>query len=283
MFRIVRSVPAPVLMVSAGLYLLGSSSVQKASRKLGAIGDQFSGQVGAGAEAVRQNVHDMQDLAADSLISAGESISSGLGSLKQQTSAAGVTLADGVDQLKDSAANFASSASDGMDDIKQKAADAFGAALRSGAAATRSFARNAAGEVTEFGADAAHKIRDRAVETYQGATSIINETVQTNPLLIGGLGLAAGMLIASALPPSDVEKRVVSAVGAEARKQANDLASKGFDAAKGIAAGVIADVAEHAVREGLSATDLHAAAEDLGPRVRKVAESATSAAFGSAK
>ena len=286
LFRIVRSVPAPVLMVSAGLYLLGSSSVQKASRKLGAIRDQFSGQVGAGAEAVRQNVHDMQDLAADSLTSAGESISSGLGSLKQQTSAAGVTLADGVDQLKDSAANFASSASDGMDDIKQKAADAFGAAsdaLRGGAAATRSFARNAAGEVTEFGADAAHKIRDRAVETYQGATSIINETVQTNPLLIGGLGLAAGMLIASALPPSDVEKRVVSAVGAEARKQANDLASKGFDAAKGIAAGVIADVAEHAVREGLSATDLNAAAEDLGPRVRKVAESATSAAFGSAK
>jgi hypothetical protein len=80
-------------------------------------------------------------------------------------------------------------------------------------------------------------MRDRAVETSQKATSIINETLQQNPLLVGGLGLAIGMLIASALPQSDVEKGVLNDAGAQARKQANDLASKGFDAAKGIAAG----------------------------------------------
>ena len=42
-------------------------------------------------------------------------------------------------------------------------------------------------------------------------------------------------------------------------------------------------MAEQAVREGLSATDLNATVEDLGRRVRKVAESATGAAFGSVK
>ncbi len=45
----------------------------------------------------------------------------------------------------------------------------------------------------------------------------------------------------------------------------------------------MADVAEQAVREGLSGTDLNVAAEDLGRRVRKVADSATGAAFGAAK
>jgi ElaB/YqjD/DUF883 family membrane-anchored ribosome-binding protein len=291
LFRIARSIPAPVLMVGAGLYLLGSSSAQNASRKLGqgasrklgAVADQISEQVGAGADAV---IHDVQGLASDSLASARAAVSSGVGSFKDQTSTAGAMLADGLNQAKDGAVNFANSASDSVGDIKQKAIETFAAtsdAVRGRAATTSSFVRDTAGGVTEFGADTAYKIRDRAVETSQRATSIINQTLQRNPLLVGGLGLAIGMLIASALPQSNVEKGVLNDAGAQARKQANDLASKGFDAAKGIAAGVFADVAEEAVREGLSTTDLHATVEDLGRRVRKVAESATGAAFGATK
>jgi ElaB/YqjD/DUF883 family membrane-anchored ribosome-binding protein len=294
LLRVVRSIPAPVLMVGAGLYLLGSSSAQNASvkfgqsasRKLGAVADQLSEQVGAGADVVRQNVQTVQDLASDSLTSAREAVSSGLGNFKDQTSTAGATLADGLNQAKDRAADFANSASDGMGDIKRKAAGAFSTtsdAVRGHVATTSSALRETAGGVAEFGADAAHKIRDRAVDTSQRATSIINQTIQQNPLLVGGLGLAAGMLIASALPQSDTEKSALSRAGVAARRQAHDLASKGFDAAKGLAVGVMADVAEQAVREGLSGTDLNAAADDLGRRVRKVAESATGAALGAAK
>jgi gas vesicle protein len=294
LFRIARSIPAPVLMVGAGLYLLGSSSAQNASRKLGqnasrklgGVADQISEQVGAGAEAVRQNVHDVQGLASDSLASARAAVSSGVGSFKDQTSAAGAMLADALNQAMDGAANFANSASDSIGDIKQKAIETFAAtsdAVRERAATTSSFVQDTAGGVTEYGADTAYKIRDRAVETSQRATSIISQTLQRNPLLVGGVGLAIGMLIASALPQSDIEKGVLNDAGAQARKQANDLASKGFDAAKGIAVGVLADVAEQAVREGLSTTDLNATVEDLGRRVRKVAESATGAAFGATK
>ena len=294
LLRVVRSIPAPVLMVGAGLYLLGSSSAQNASlkfgqsasRKLGAVADQLSEQVGAGADVVRQNVQTVQDLASDGLTSAREAASSGLGNFKDQTSTAGATLADGLNQAKDRAADFANSASDGMGDIKRKAAGAFSTtsdAVRGHVATTSSALLETAGGVAEFGADAAYKIRDRAVDTSQRATSIINQTIQQNPLLVGGLGLAAGMLIASALPQSDTEKSALARAGVAARRQANDLASKGFDAAKGIAVGVMADVAEQAVREGLSGTDLNVAAEDLGRRVRKVADSATGAAFGAAK
>ncbi len=293
LLRVVRSIPAPVLMVGAGLYLLGSSSAQNASlkfgqsasRKLGAVADQLSEQVG-GADVVRQNVQTVQDLASDGLTSAREAASSGLGNFKDQTSTAGATLADGLNQAKDRAADFANSASDGMGDIKRKAAGAFSTtsdAVRGHVATTSSALLETAGGVAEFGADAAYKIRDRAVDTSQRATSIINQTIQQNPLLVGGLGLAAGMLIASALPQSDTEKSALARAGVAARRQANDLASKGFDAAKGIAVGVMADVAEQAVREGLSGTDLNVAAEDLGRRVRKVADSATGAAFGAAK
>ena len=294
LLRVVRSIPAPVLMVGAGLYLLGSSSAQNASlrfgqsasRRLGAVADQLSEQVGAGADVVRQNVQSVQDLASDSLTSAREAVSSGLGNFKDQTSIAGATLADGLNQATDRAANFANSASDGMDDIKRKAGEAFSTAsdaVRGHVTTTSSALRETASGVADFGTDAAYKIRDRAVDTSQRATSIINETLQQNPLLVGGLGLAFGMLIASALPQSDTERSALSSAGAAARKQANDLASKGFDAAKGVAVGVIADVAEQAVRGGLSASDVNGAAEDFGRRVRKVAESATGAAFGDAK
>jgi hypothetical protein len=53
LFRIVRSIPAPVLMVGTGLFLLRSSSGQKfseqVSRKLAAATDGVSDSLGAGA------------------------------------------------------------------------------------------------------------------------------------------------------------------------------------------------------------------------------------------
>jgi len=51
---IVRSIPAPVLMVGAGLFLLGTTPGQNASRKLGAMAGDLSDQiaVGAAAEAI---------------------------------------------------------------------------------------------------------------------------------------------------------------------------------------------------------------------------------------
>jgi hypothetical protein len=51
---------------------------------------------------------------------------------------------------------------------------------------------------------------------------------------------------------------------------------------KGLASEAIAVIADHAVQEGLMPTDMNAATEDLGRRVRKVAESASEAAFGRA-
>lgn len=89
---IVRSIPAPVLMVGAGLFLLGSTSGQNASRKLGAVADDLSDQIGNGADAVRKNIREVQAMTSDGAVSARAALSSGLESLKQQTSGAGTVL-----------------------------------------------------------------------------------------------------------------------------------------------------------------------------------------------
>jgi len=77
------------------------------------------------------------------------------------------------------------------------------------------------------------------------------ETVEQNPLLVAGVGLFVGGLIASALPRSDMENRVVG-------KASNSVKRRTDEAAAG------------AVR---------ATARDLGERLRHVAEAAVTTAF----
>ena len=296
LLKIARSIPAPILMVGAGLYLLGTSSGQKlsdtVSKKLAAAAEGASDSFNAGVDVANQKVHDTQDLAASGLAAARETIASGVESAKQQAAALGSSL----NQLKDSAANLAGSASDGTADLKQRAVGALGAAseaMSASFAESGSIVRDRAGDAAEFGAnaslklrdqavDASLKLRDQAVETSHKVTSGMSDVIQRNPLLFGGLGLTVGMLIASALPKSDIEKNILGDASADIRKRANALAAKQFDSVKGLASEAIADIADHVSQEGLTPADLNAATEDLGRRVRKVAESASEAAFGRA-
>jgi ElaB/YqjD/DUF883 family membrane-anchored ribosome-binding protein len=279
---IVRSIPAPVLMIGAGLFLLGTSSGQKVSRKFGVIATDLSDQIVDRADAVRRNIHDAQDAASDGIASVKSTVSSGLGSLKQQTSATSATLSEGTGQLRENAASLAGFVSDRIDDLKQKAGASIGTssdAVRQGATAAGAMVQNAAETATDFGTDTAVNLRDRAVETSQKATTILSATIQQNPLLVVGIGLAIGMLIASALPRSDVERGLMGDVSADVQKRASDMASQGFDAAKDMASAIVSDVAHRAEKEGLTPAGLQEATEDFGRRVRKVAENATTTAF----
>jgi hypothetical protein len=152
--------------------------------------------------------------------------------------------------------------------------------MGAGVERTGSIARDAAGSAAEFGTNTGLKLRDHAVEASHQVGSGVGEIIQRNPLLVGGVGLTIGMLIASALPKSDIERNIMGSASAIARKRANEFAATQLDTVKGLASDAIADLAENANKEGLMPADLNAAAEDLGRRVRKVAESASDAAFG---
>jgi gas vesicle protein len=294
LLKVARSIPAPILMVGAGLYLLGTSSGQKfadtVSKKVSAAADGVSDSFSAGVNVANRKVHDTQDLAASSLAAARDTLASGAERATQQAAAFGSSL----NELKESAANLAGSASDGAVGLKQRAVGALGAtsdAMSASAARTGSIVRDRASDAAEFGTnaglklrdqavDASLKFRDQAVETSHKVSSGMSDIIQRNPLLFGGLGLTVGMLIASALPKSEIEKNVLGEASADVQKRANTLASKQFDNVKGLASEAIADIADHVSQEGLTPADLNAATEDLGRRVRRVAESASEAAFG---
>jgi hypothetical protein len=305
LLKIARSIPAPILMVGAGLYLLGSSSGQKLtetiSKKVSGAVEGMSDSFGAGMDAANQKLHDTRDMADSGLAGAKDTIASGVEGSRQQAAAFGSSLS----QLKDRAADLASSASDrvvnfagsasdrvgkaagsasdGVAGLKQRAVDAFAAtsdAMGAGVAKTGSLVRDGASSAAEFGTNTGLKLRDQASDATEKVSAGIGEVIQRNPLLVGGLGLTIGMLIASALPKSDVEKNIMGSASAEAQKRASAFASQQLGAVKDLASGAIADIAEHAGKEGLAPADLNSAAEDIGRRVRKVAESASDAAFG---
>jgi uncharacterized phage infection (PIP) family protein YhgE len=285
LLKIARSIPAPILMVGAGLYLLGTGSGQKlsetVSKKVAEAAEGISDSFGAGLDVANRKVHDTQDLAASGLAAARDTMASGVGSVTQQAAA----FASSLNQLKDGAANLAGSSSDGVAGLKQRAVDALGStsdAMGSSVARTGSLVRDRAGDAAEFATNTGIKLRDQAVETSHNVSSGMSDVIQRNPLLFGGLGLTVGMLIARALPQSDIEKDIMGSASADVRKRANELAAKQFDTVKGLASEAITDIADHASQEGLMPADLNAATEDLGRRVRKVAESASAAAFGRA-
>jgi ElaB/YqjD/DUF883 family membrane-anchored ribosome-binding protein len=273
---VIRSIPAPVLMIGAGLYLLGSNSGQRAVEKAATVTRGLSDQIGGGVESVAATYHAAQE----GLASAGRSVSSAIASAT--TTKDDSSLPQGAEALQDGMQRIAASsgavAAGALAELQAKAGaslDAATSATVAGAAAANTAVREAAGTMGDLATDTARN----AADGYQRAATVVVDAIRQNPFLTGGIAFAIGALVASALPRSDIERTVLGDVSADAAKQADDVLSKGFDAAKDAAVSLYRDVAQKASDEGLTANDLQDAGDELGRRVRRVAQTATSAAF----
>jgi hypothetical protein len=127
--------------------------------------------------------------------------------------------------------------------------------------------------------DAARAVRDRASDLTERAGKTIFQTIERNPLLVAGAGLLVGALIASALPRSEIEDGLVGDASTAVKRRAQNAASQGYDAAKSAVGEVYDEATRQAELEGLTPDGLGKAAQDIGQRVRRVAESAVTTAF----
>jgi hypothetical protein len=108
------------------------------------------------------------------------------------------------------------------------------------------------------------------------AKDTLGNAYEQNPLLVAGIGMAVGALIASALPATSAENRLFGDTSENLRRRASEAAAEGLDAAKEAAD----DVVEAAAQQGLSAEGLSSAAEDMTRKARAVAERGVEAALG---
>jgi hypothetical protein len=122
-------------------------------------------------------------------------------------------------------------------------------------------------------------VRDTASELTDRAGDTIFRTIEQNPLLVAGVGLLIGGLIASALPRSDTEDGLVGDASTAVKRHAQAAASQGFDTAKNAVGEVYDEASRQAEAEGLTSDGIGKAAQDIGQRVRRIAESAVTAAF----
>ena len=188
--------------------------------------------------------------------------------IKDSAASAGAALSDRAHSLKDDGLRIVGSAAGAAQD------------MASGATAAT---RNAASSVADTGMEAARTMKDKASDVSERAGKTIFQTIEQNPLLVAGVGLLVGGLIASALPRSEFEDDLVGDASTTAKRQVQASASKGFDAVKGAVGEIYDETARQAEAEGLTTDGLGNAAQDITQRVRRVAEAAVTTAFEPSK
>jgi hypothetical protein len=282
LLRLARSIPVPILMVGAGLFLAGSKTGQAVTQKASDAAADFADEAGRRARDLRRGFDDTvsaaRDYGADAVSGLADAVTAQTENLKHKAASAGSNFSSTADDVQRQAVSAAdaigNTAGDGQERIVKAASSI--ADIASGATAT---ARDALGKGIDGVRETTETVRQRSAQFSDRAGRTFMETVEQNPLVVGGIGLLIGGLIASVLPRSDLEDGLVGDASGEIKSRVRDAASTGIAAAKDVAGGLYEDVARQAEDQGLTPDRLGAAATDLGQRVRKVAEAAVTTAF----
>lgn len=255
--------------------------------------DRLSGAVSGGSNQIGRAAGDVNRAAGE----AGSTIAAGSRRFQDQAASLGGALAGRTADLKQQSTRFAGAAAEAVQDkaaaigntLRERAGDLRDQGMRmagsaastvQGMAADATTAMHKAVDAgTDAGLEAAGAVRDRATDFADRASKTISQTIEENPLLVAGVGLLIGGLIASALPRSDIEDSTIGEASTAAKRRAQAAASQGFEAAKDAVGEVYDQVTQAAETEGLTPNGLGKAAQDIGQRVRRVAESAVTAAF----
>jgi hypothetical protein len=225
LFRLARSIPVPVLMVGAGLFLAGSKSVQAATQKASDVVSDFSedlvpraqewgAQVGDSAVAAKSYVSDQLDRvsAAVSNVAGVSQTADPTGApvaaystVQDRAAALGATVTRRASELKDDSDRIAASAAAAVQDtaaslggsvaslasdLKEQAlrmASSAGGTVQDFASGAASAARNAAGRTADAGMETASAARDRASDLADRAGKTIFQTIEQNPLVVAGV------------------------------------------------------------------------------------------------
>jgi hypothetical protein len=286
LLRLARSIPLPVLMVGAGLFFAGSKTGQAASQKASDLAADVSGEVARRAsefgDQVQEHAAAATAYASDQLDRVSSAVTGGADRVREEAGAAGAALEANSDTIRKSAASVGAKLADRANNFKDEShqmAGSVAAMAQDAASGAFEAARGAAETVSETGADAAKTIRSKVSDASDRAGRTVFQTIEQNPLLVAGVGLLVGGLIAGALPRSDFEDDLVGDASAAAKSRAQAAASRGIDSAKTAVSDIYHETARQAEAEGLTADGIGKATTDLNERVRRVAEAAVTTAF----
>jgi hypothetical protein len=278
LFRLARAIPIPVYMIGAGLYLAKSETGKAATQKVSDAAADMIDQAAQRATAFRDRVSDAAAAVGDTagglketIVAGANSAASGSEQLRRAAGSAGASLREASEDLREAS-------EEKKNRISQMAAaaveKAVGLSENVAAAGQRAgdIVKNSASEATETAQQAALSAKQAAADLSERASRTFVETVEQNALLVAGLGLVIGGVIAGALPRTDLEDEFMGETSRSARRRAKATASRAVREGARRAA-------RQAETEGLDPEGLGEAVRDVGERVRHVAETAVTTAF----
>lgn len=278
LFRLARAIPIPVYMIGAGLYLAKSETGKAATQKVSDAAADMIDQASQRATAIRDRVSD-----------AAAAVGNTAGGLKETIVAGANSAASRSEQLRNAAGSAGASLREAGEEKKNRISQMAAAAVEKAVGLSENVAaagqkasdviKNSASEATQTAQHAAQTAQQAALSAKQAASDLSEragrtfvETVEQNALLVAGIGLVIGGVIAGALPRTDLEDEFMGETSRSARRRAQATASRAMRESARRAA-------RQAETEGLDPEGVGEAVRDVGERVRHVAEAAVTTAF----
>ena len=288
--RMARAIPLPILMIGAGLFLAGSKTGRDLTQKASDIAEDLSDEARQRAqrlgEQASQAVSEISDRAADAVSRTREAIAGSADRLQRAgadaTEAARSRLDEGIQAAQHTASDAGDAVASRARDLKETLSDAANSSAASASETASRVAeavRDTQARAAEAGREFLGTARDRLSETGEKTARTLRDQAENNPMLVAGVGLLIGGLIASLLPKSETEENLLGQTSGAIKRRASQAAAAGFESAKGATGEILSNVAQQASAEGLSPDGLAEGAKDVGQRLQRVAERAVTTAF----
>jgi ElaB/YqjD/DUF883 family membrane-anchored ribosome-binding protein len=247
-WRFVSNIPAPILLIGAGLAVsqVGGRPRQAMS------GDQGGEQL---TDTVRRSVQDASSQMADTVNNVKE----------RAFAAAGEATAAGMSGVSELSARAGAAINDATASVRNTAAESLAAV------------REALSGSYQASAQVGAHTGDRMTETFTQSKETLTEMMENHPFVVGGIGLLIGAVIASALPVSQSENRLLGESSDELKNRARNVASQGVNVAATAAQSVYQDSVSRVQEQGLSSASVREIIQKAGDTVKDVAKQAANA------
>jgi hypothetical protein len=205
-WRLLMKIPVPILLVGAGLALTRTGSMPSAgSYRTGAFGEYVP-------ETMKRSVQD-----------ASSTISDSWAGMKDR-------FTDVKEKTAGTASDSKTAMMSGMSVAAHRAASTVGDAVSSArtvASDTLSAAQQTLSGSYQSGVDAMVHTRDQLTATFRQSSGTLAETIENYPFVWGAVGLLVGAAIASALPVTQAENRILGDASDQLKNRASDLENRG--------------------------------------------------------
>jgi len=244
-WRFLINIPAPILMVGAGLALAQVGGGERSRRSHADNGLNDSSNL---TDMVKRTVQD-----------ASSKMSDAAENLKEKAASAALEAKSAVISSVNALGGRATAA---INDASTAASD------------TAAAARETLSGTYQSGVDAAARTADQLTETFRQSKDTLLGTIENHPLVVGGIGLLIGAAIASALPVTQAENSLFGGTSDDLKNRARDMASEGLHVAQAAAQDVYEGSVSRAQEQGLSVDAVRRTVQDVGEKVTNVVEQA---------